>query len=113
MQVKITQEGLFISKEWLHGFDEFEIRREGRVILITPVTLSEQSFRQPATPDNVADEPSWRLDEDSDDPIFNLGKNPIDLDITDASINGLLITPAQPTPKKYFRQPLDIPNTPF
>jgi hypothetical protein len=87
MQVKVTQEGLFISKEWLHGLDEFEIRREGRVILIMPVTLPEQTFRQPAVPYNVADDPIWRIDEDTDDPISNLGKNPIDLDVTDASIN--------------------------
>ncbi len=87
MQVKITPEGLFLPKEWFHGTDEFEIRREGRLILIMPVTLPDQTFKRPTVPYNVEDDPIWRIGEDTNDPIANLGKDPVDLDITDASIN--------------------------
>ncbi|GEM_PF-857138 len=76
MQVKVTQEGLFIPREWLHGFDEFEIRREGHLILIMPITPPALTFKQPAPPIDVAE-----------DPIWHLGEDPVDDELEDASIN--------------------------
>jgi hypothetical protein len=76
MQVKITQEGLFIPIEWLPGFDEFEIRREGHLILIMPIMPPALTFKPTTLPINVAD-----------DPIWHLGEDPVDDEIKDASVN--------------------------
>jgi hypothetical protein len=61
MKTKVTEQGLFIPKEWLMDVDEVEIRREQNVILILPVTAY--------------------------DPIFDLGKYPVVTDEDDASEN--------------------------
>jgi len=76
MQVKVTQEGLFIPTEWLHGFDEFEIRRKGHLILIMPITPPALTFKQATLPMEVAE-----------DLIWHLGEYPVDDEIADASIN--------------------------
>jgi hypothetical protein len=61
MVAKVTNEGLLIPKELLGSADEVQILEEpGRIIVILE-------------PDN--------------DPIWNLGKNPIKLGITDAAEN--------------------------
>ena len=61
MVAKVTNEGLLIPKELLGSADEVQIIEEpGRLVVILE-------------PDN--------------DPIWNLGKNPIKLGITDASAN--------------------------
>ena len=66
MKSKVTEQGLLIPKHLLEGFDEVDIRRRNGVIVISP-----------APPISPAD------------PIFNLGKNPIDLgpSVEDASVN--------------------------
>jgi len=61
MVAKVTSEGLLLPKELLGSADEVQILEEpGRIVVILQ-------------PDN--------------DPIWNLGKNPIKLGITDASVN--------------------------
>lgn len=61
MVAKVTNEGLLIPKELLGSAEEVQIVEEpGRIVVILE-------------PDN--------------DPIWNLGKDPIQLDITDASVN--------------------------
>ena len=69
MKSKVTEQGLLIPKHLLEGFDEVDIRRRSGVIAVSPV--SSASTVSP------------------DDPIFNLGKNPIqeDLGMEDASVN--------------------------
>ena len=57
----MTEQGLLIPKCLLEGFDEVDIRKRNGVIVVSPVS--------------------------PDDPILNLGKNPISLDIEDASVN--------------------------
>jgi hypothetical protein len=59
MKTRITEQGLVISKQMLGDVDEVEIRRESDsiVILLTP----------------------------SPDPILEFGKQPIQVDATDAS----------------------------
>ncbi len=61
MRAKVTDQGVVIPKQWLEGVDEVDIRQEQDVIVIVPVTDS--------------------------DPIQELGKNPVTIDIDDASIN--------------------------
>ena len=59
MRVKVTKRGLVIPKDLLEGADEVEIRKEDHRIVIALLT-----------------EP---------DPIFDLGKNPVELGVPDAS----------------------------
>jgi hypothetical protein len=61
MRTKVTEHGVLIPKLLLEGIDEVEIRKEQNVIVVVPVT--------------------------ADDPILGLGKQPITLDVDDASIN--------------------------
>lgn len=58
MRARVTQSGLLIPKALLEGFDEVEIRQEQQKITIIPLGI---------------------------DPIRNLGRNPLDVDETDAS----------------------------
>ena len=58
MRARVTQSGLLIPKALLEGFDEVEIRQEQQRITIIPLGI---------------------------DPIRNLGRNPLDVDETDAS----------------------------
>ena len=59
MKAKVTKRGLIIPREILAGAEEVEIRREDHRIVISPVTKS--------------------------DPIFNLGKHPVECGVSDAS----------------------------
>jgi hypothetical protein len=59
MKTKVTSRGVLIPKRLLEGIDEVEIRKENNLILVVPVT--------------------------ADDPIMEIGKQPIVGDITDAS----------------------------
>lgn len=61
MRTEVTEEGLLIPKKFLEGIKEVEIRKENDLILIIPVP--------------------------SEDPICQLGQNPITDDVTDASVN--------------------------
>ena len=63
MRTRVTEQGVIIPKEWLTGIVEVDIRQENNHIIITPVVTLEQ------------------------DPLLALGQDPINLDITDASIN--------------------------
>ena len=59
MKTRVTDEGVLIPKRLLEGVDEVEIRKENDLILVVPVA--------------------------PDDPILELGKQPIVGDVTDAS----------------------------
>jgi hypothetical protein len=61
MRTKVTENGVLIPKEWLAGIDEVDIQRTQNMIVVVPVQ--------------------------ADDPILNLGKQPILLDVEDASLN--------------------------
>ena len=60
MRTEVTDQGLLVPKHFLEGIKEVEIRKENNVILIIPLP--------------------------SEDPILQLGQNPITEDITDASV---------------------------
>jgi len=60
MKTKVTEQGVLVPKKFLKGIKEVEIRKENNVVLVVPVT---------------------------DDPIFQLGSQPIADDIADASAN--------------------------
>jgi virulence-associated protein VagC len=60
MQIKtrVTEQGVLVPKKFLKGIKEVEIRKNDSVILVVPVT---------------------------DDPIFALGSQPIEDEMSDAS----------------------------
>ena len=68
MKAKVTERGVTVPKELLEGMDEVEIYRQDGMVIIRSTS--------------VADSPAWH-----DDPISQLGKNPVTLDVTDASEN--------------------------
>ena len=61
MRTKVTENGVLIPKEWLEGIDEVDIQKTQNMIIVMPVQ--------------------------AEDPILNLGKQPILLDVEDASLN--------------------------
>jgi hypothetical protein len=61
MRTKVTENGVLIPKEWLEGIDEVDIQKTQNMIIVMPVQ--------------------------ADDPILDLGKQPILLDVKDASLN--------------------------
>ena len=61
MRIKVTEEGVLIPKQLLEGVDEVDVRQEENAILVVPLT--------------------------ADDPIFELGTDPITIDVDDASVN--------------------------
>ena len=61
MRTKVTENGVLIPKGWLEGIDEVDIQKAQNMIIVVPVQ--------------------------AEDPILGLGKNPIVLDVEDASIN--------------------------
>ena len=61
MKSKVTEQGLLIPKYLLQGVDEVNILKRDGVIVVSPVKTR--------------------------DTIYNLGKNPIRLEIEDASVN--------------------------
>jgi hypothetical protein len=61
MRTKVTEHGVLIPKTWLEGIDEVEMHKEQNVIIVMPVTAN--------------------------DPILNLGKQAISVDVDDASAN--------------------------
>lgn len=61
MKIKIGKKGLTIPKQYFPGIDEVDVREQNGVIVVFPVREG--------------------------DSIFSLGKDPVDLDIEDASVN--------------------------
>jgi len=61
MRRRVTDQGLLIPKAWLADVDEVEILREEDRVVVVPVR--------------------------GKDPIFDLGKDPIEVDVDDASVN--------------------------
>jgi len=61
MRTKVSENGVVIPKELLEGIAEVEIRKQNGLIVVVPVG--------------------------KDDPIFDIGKNPVALGVPDASEN--------------------------
>ena len=61
MKAKVTEQGLLIPKQFLEGIQEVEIRQQNGLLLIVPIV--------------------------NDDPILQLGSEPIVDNVDDASIN--------------------------
>lgn len=76
MRMRVTTEGLRIPQSFLRDLAEVDIRWRDGGIVIMPVTATAATAAEdtyPIIPD--------------DDPIYDLGKDPIDMGITDASVN--------------------------
>jgi hypothetical protein len=61
MRTKVTENGVLIPKGWLEGVEEVDIQKTRNIIIVVPVQ--------------------------AEDPILNLGKQPILFDVEDASLN--------------------------
>ena len=61
MRTKVSEQGIVIPKELLEGITEVDIHKHNGLIVVTPVG--------------------------KEDPIYDIGKNPIKLGVTDASEN--------------------------
>ncbi|MGE5658099.1 MAG: hypothetical protein ACM37W_15950 [Actinomycetota bacterium] len=61
MKVKVTEQGVVIPKDFLEGVEEVEIRKENNIIFVIVTNKS--------------------------DPIFEMGMNPVNCGISDASVN--------------------------
>ena len=61
MKIKVTENGVVIPKEFFEGVDEVDIRKEDGVIQVVPIAI--------------------------EDPIWGLGKNPVEGGLRDASEN--------------------------
>ncbi|MFQ5730763.1 MAG: hypothetical protein ACE5KM_02290 [Planctomycetaceae bacterium] len=61
MKIPVTQEGVVLPRQWFPDVDEVEVRRENGCVVVAP-----------ATPD---------------DPIRQLGTDPISVDVSDASVH--------------------------
>ncbi len=77
MRMRVTDEGLVIPKAFLRDWDEVEIRRQDGGVMIAPVATIASSEDDddvcPVIPD--------------DDPIYDLGKDPVEDELTDAATN--------------------------
>lgn len=61
MRTRVSEDGVVIPKKLLEGIAEVDIRKHNGVVMVIPVG--------------------------KDDPIYNIGKNPVITGITDASEN--------------------------
>lgn len=79
MKVKVTKEGLLIPKEVTDrlGSEEVEIFEEPGRVLISPATASPE-----ASLGRVGERPDGQ-----EDPILLMGEDPVDDEVTDASVN--------------------------
>ncbi|MGA9996369.1 MAG: hypothetical protein WBP93_13205 [Pyrinomonadaceae bacterium] len=60
MKTKVTEQGVLVPKKFFKGIKEVEIRKENDLVVVVPII---------------------------DDPIFQLGTNPVSDDVEDASEN--------------------------
>lgn len=68
IKTKVTAQGVLIPRQLLEGIEEVEIKKENGVITIMPM---EQMNSNGSCSQH--------------DPIWNLGENPVECDISDAS----------------------------
>lgn len=61
MKIEVTEQGVIIPKSFLEGVKEVDVRREDDCIIVVPVP--------------------------AEDPIFRIGKNPVEGGVSDASVN--------------------------
>lgn len=60
MKTKVTKEGVLVPKKFFKGIEEVEIRKENGLVVVVPIT---------------------------DDPILQLGSQPVSDEVEDASEN--------------------------
>lgn len=68
IKTKVTAQGVLIPRQLLEGIEEVEIKKENNMITIMPTGQMDSN--------------GSRLQLD---PIWNLGENPVECDISDAS----------------------------
>lgn len=76
-RLPVTDQGVLIPKQWLGTATEVEVRRENGHIVVDAIAAPEA---EPAK----AEPPGY---DPNDDPIWSWGSDPIDIGITDGSVN--------------------------
>lgn len=86
MKAKVTEQGVTIPKSLLPDVDEVDIRRRNGVIEVAPV---EENGHVPLREleHTIPEHKGKGIGEIGPFPLIELARNPIDLDITDASVN--------------------------
>jgi hypothetical protein len=85
MKTKVTEQGVLIPKQWLKYVDEVEIRFDHEIILVIPIRATVSKItRHLSDTSPTSSSPSITSIHD---PIFSLGKHPIDDELKDVSIN--------------------------
>ena len=84
MLTKVTEEGVIIPKELLEGVTEVDIRKQNGIIVVVPTGKENASEASRQT--RLHSARSW-VEIPEDDPIYDIGKDPVTLEITDASEN--------------------------
>jgi len=87
MNTKVTEQGVLIPKQWLKYADEVEIRFTHEMILIIPIKPPVNKITQPLSRMTKSPFLSSLSKIPTHDPIFSLGKNPIDDELKDVSVN--------------------------
>ena len=86
MRAKVTEQGITIPKSLLPDVDEVDIRKRNGVIEVAPVDDNEYlPFSDSERTTRVSEDKG--IGEIGPFPLIELARNPIDLDITDASVN--------------------------
>ena len=84
MRTKVNDQGVVIPKELLEGITEVDIRKQNGIIVVVPT--GEKTASDASAQTLLHNAQSW-ADIPEDDPIYDIGKDPVTLDITDASEN--------------------------
>jgi hypothetical protein len=98
MRTKVGKNGVFIPRDLLPGITEVEIRKQNGMILVIPAgkddRISENgeeiAAQQPqfdSARDLIKNSDDFAVPLRSDDPIFDIGREPVACGIPDASEN--------------------------
>jgi len=78
MKAMVDENGVLIPKAMLVGVSQVEIHRQDGVIVVVPCAAEATAS---------SSKPSKTREQCPDDPIWKWGSDPIEDDITDASVN--------------------------
>jgi len=102
MIIKVTENGVLIPKDLLTGITEVDIRKQNGVIVVIPAGKNGpiDDIGKEQVSEFDANNPQFgsargliKISDDfdepirADDPIFNIGRNPVSCGISDASEN--------------------------
>lgn len=83
MKSKVTEHGVTIPKSLLPDVDEVDIRKRNGMVEVVPIDTDDPVRQLGRSPKRKGE----GIGEIDPFPLIELTRNPIDLDITDASVN--------------------------